>query len=299
MVERTIDIVLLTHNHAHYIEACLTSISKQTVFDQIRVILCEDASTDETTEICLQFAERYPQFELHSHSVNKGFSENMAYGLRQLKAPFFALMDGDDFYLDTEKLEKQLDFLQKNPEFVATAHDVSYINHLGEELASESTHTNGILQPDEWTGYRPYHTNTFLARRITDLDIDRWEPFFLSSDQVIIHLLHHRGKVSVRPERMSAYRKHPQGYSVKVDKVEITQNLIALLKELDAASQRRFHKGYQRSISKYYADLFRFKLRNGRINLSSALLHYFYGLKGGKIDIGRIPWILKQHYVKT
>lgn len=294
-----IDIVLLTHNHASYIEACLRSVVDQTIFKQIRLILCEDASTDGTAKICERYADQHPQIQLFSHTENLGFSKNMAFGLRQIQAPFFALMDGDDYYIDTEKLERQLEFLESNPDFVAVAHDVVYLTPEGEETEPEIEHHSGELSPAHWTGYRPFHTNTFLARQLTDFKIEQWEPFFLSSDQVIIHLLHQQGRVMVCPDRLTAYRKHPEGYSVKIDKVQITRNLIRLMKAMNEHSGGRYSVEYNRSLSRYYADLFRFTLQRGKWDIQALFLHYLYGIKGNSVNLKRIPWIIKNHYASN
>ncbi len=114
-------IYMVTYNHEKYIAQAIESVvSQQTDFD-IRLIICEDFSTDRTRDICISFKEKFnDKIDLVFNNPNIGAIQN---GLQAFKlclesgAKYIAILEGDDYWIDPLKLQKQVDFLELNPDF--------------------------------------------------------------------------------------------------------------------------------------------------------------------------------------
>jgi glycosyltransferase involved in cell wall biosynthesis len=87
------------------------------------IVLAEDCSTDGTREICREYAVKYPDVIHYVWSENNiGAVENEARAIRAAKGKYIALCEGDDYWTDAQKLQKQVDFMESHPEYSVTFH---------------------------------------------------------------------------------------------------------------------------------------------------------------------------------
>ena len=130
-----VSVCVQTYQHVNYIEHCLDSIlMQQTDFD-FEILLGEDASNDGTREICIEYAEKYPnkiRLFLHQRENNieilggQLFDVNFMYNLYSSKGDYIALCEGDDYWNDELKLQKQINFLKENPQYSVSYHNCNY-----------------------------------------------------------------------------------------------------------------------------------------------------------------------------
>ena len=118
-----VDIPMCTYNHEKYIAQTIESILMQKTDFKIRLFIGEDCSIDNTRKIVKQYAEKYPDiiFPVY-HNENIGAVRNSEILLKKCTAKYIALLDGDDYWTDPYKLQKQVDFLEKNPEYSLCSH---------------------------------------------------------------------------------------------------------------------------------------------------------------------------------
>lgn len=123
-------ILMITYNHEKYIAEAIEGVIKQKTSFKIELVVGEDCSTDSTRQICDDYASQYPDLiKLLPSEKTLGMQRN---GMRTIEActgRYIALCDGDDFWTDPLKLQKQVDFLEANPKFVLSVggfiqHDV-------------------------------------------------------------------------------------------------------------------------------------------------------------------------------
>lgn len=113
-----LDIPMCAYNHEKYIAQAIEGVVMQKTNFKFRLLIGEDASTDSTRNIVLKYALAYPEIIFPIlHDVNLGAAENTRILLSKCTSKYLALCDGDDYWIDPEKLQKQVDFLEANPEY--------------------------------------------------------------------------------------------------------------------------------------------------------------------------------------
>lgn len=127
-----ISICIVTYNHVNFIKKCLDSILIQKTKYPFEILLGEDDSSDGTTAICIEYASKYPdkiRLFLHNRKNNimiNGVSTgrfNFLYNLYSARGKYIAFCDGDDYWTNPLKLQKQVDFLEANPDFNICFHN--------------------------------------------------------------------------------------------------------------------------------------------------------------------------------
>lgn len=116
-----VSICTITYNHSQYIKECLDGFLMQRTNFQFEVLIHDDASTDGTEEIIREYEAKYPEiikpiYEKENQWV-KGRRGSMVFNLPRSRGKYIALCEGDDYWTDPLKLQKQVDFLEANEEY--------------------------------------------------------------------------------------------------------------------------------------------------------------------------------------
>lgn len=118
-----VSIVCVTYNHEPYLRQALDGFLMQKVNFPLEIILAEDCSTDATRKICEDYVAKYPDIIHYIWSENNvGGVENEARAIRAAEGKYIALCEGDDYWTDPYKLQKQVNFLEAHPEYSVTFH---------------------------------------------------------------------------------------------------------------------------------------------------------------------------------
>lgn len=120
-MEPLVSISCITYNHAPYIKQCLDGFLMQKTTFSFEVLIHDDASTDGTTEIIKDYAQKYPEiikplYEEENQWI-KGRRGSAEFNFPRAKGKYIALCEGDDYWIDENKLQMQVDFLESNPEY--------------------------------------------------------------------------------------------------------------------------------------------------------------------------------------
>lgn len=113
-----VSIFMLTYNQEEYIEQTIESILQQKTDFAYQLVIGEDCSTDQTRKICEKYAHENPdKIKLLPSIGNVGLMNNFIRTYKECEGKYVAICDGDDFWTDPLKLQKQVDFLEGNPDF--------------------------------------------------------------------------------------------------------------------------------------------------------------------------------------
>src|SRR5258708_3052102 len=126
-----VDVTLITYNHEKFIAQAIESVLSQQTGFEFRLLVGDDCSTDNTQSIIRSYAEKYPErICLMLDSTHRGLKSRERVGVRALTgstAKYVALLDGDDYWTDAYKLQKQADFLETHPDFAICFHNVRMV----------------------------------------------------------------------------------------------------------------------------------------------------------------------------
>jgi glycosyltransferase involved in cell wall biosynthesis len=141
-----VSICVQTYLHENFIEECLNNIlCQQTTFD-FEILLGEDCSNDKTRQICISYAEKYPEkIRLFLHrpenkiSVNGALTGNFNffYNFFSARGRYIAVCEGDDFWGDPLKLQKQFDFMENYPSYSICYHGFKIVDEHSKVIESK------------------------------------------------------------------------------------------------------------------------------------------------------------------
>lgn len=127
-----VSILCLAFNHAKYIRKCLEGFVSQKTNFPFEVLVHDDASTDGTAEIIKEFEEKYPNIIKPIYQKENQYSQGIkitkTYNLPRIQGEYLAWCEGDDYWSDVNKLQKQIDFLDHHQEYSICAHKVLFNN---------------------------------------------------------------------------------------------------------------------------------------------------------------------------
>lgn len=213
-----LSIYVSVYNHKNYIKEALNSILMQKTDYEYEVLVGDDASTDGTTEILKEYEKKYPSkftMILREKNINDSDTNNFMDLQRRCRGKYMICLEGDDYWTDERKIDKQIDFLENHPDYIAVAHNCVVVD--------EKSQVTGEVYPEckdqEYTlnhlfngaGILPGQLTTIMHRNYysNQLDIDfslTRNAKLVPGDRVNIFTLVMNGKVYCMQETMSAYR---------------------------------------------------------------------------------------------
>lgn len=209
-----VSVACITYNHAPYIRQCLEGFLMQKTNFPIEIIVHDDASTDGTDDIIREYALKYPElFKVilqEENQYSKG-EDVLSLVFERSAGKYIAFCEGDDYWTDPLKLQKQVDFLENNPDYVMCSHNysflfmnemkrVSYVETIGRDYSLES------LTKGEWL-YQPL-TLMFRSQTLWESEILRYTSII---DNILLYNLLKRGGGYCMPDDMGVYRVHSNG----------------------------------------------------------------------------------------
>ncbi|MBG24875.1 MULTISPECIES: glycosyltransferase family 2 protein [Croceibacter] len=121
----TVSVIMTTYKHEDYIESAINGILMQVCNFNFELIIADDHSPDATQEIVQKIIKKHPKgylIKYQRHKKNKGLISNFKWCLEQSNAKYIALCEGDDYWISSDKLQKQINVLDKNPDINICSH---------------------------------------------------------------------------------------------------------------------------------------------------------------------------------
>lgn len=215
--EITVCIHCMTYNHEKYLADALEGfVMQKTTFPFVAVVI-DDCSTDGTADVLREYEKKYPdiikavylQENYYSqHKTKQPFLEPW-----DRKAKYIALCEGDDYWTDPLKLQKQVNFLEMNAEYSMCFHFIS----LSQEENGEKTHFEKLSEkdylPEDFYNKWAISTCTVMYRRDSYIKVYKPSPHVVFGDMYMFLLLSEVGKIRCLGFTGSVYRKLPTGMS--------------------------------------------------------------------------------------
>jgi len=246
-----VSVWMSAYNHEKYIEQCLDSVLNQKTNFDFEIILGEDFSTDRTREIVIEYQKKFPEkIHLYLPEKNIGMMEIDIATFGMCKGEYIALLNGDDYWTDENKLQIQSDFLDNNPDASMCFHKAK----VDDEKNSYSWETEftgeGEILPVECLlrGYNPIMTPSVMIRNVVKLP--DWYAALPYGDMPLYLILSGKGKIKYIDKTMCVYRIHSNGNW----QGESAEN--NLLKDLDFYEfiNKKFDFKYDNFINKIFAQ---------------------------------------------
>jgi glycosyltransferase involved in cell wall biosynthesis len=207
-----VSVLMITYGHEKYICKAIDGVLSQKSNFVIELIIANDHSPDNTDEFIAKYLsqKKLPKnltIKNTVHTVNKGMQPNFIWAMQQVSGKYIALCEGDDYWTDPLKLQKQVDFLEANPEYVLCFHPVKILKPDGSLVEDFITNVPENYETQETLAkdVNYIHTPSVLFRNV----IKSFPPEFALSpigDYFLYMLITSRGKIKMLPDSMAVYR---------------------------------------------------------------------------------------------
>lgn len=213
-----VSIRCFTYNHERFIRQCLEGVVMQKTDFRFEAIVHDDASTDNTAAIIREYAEKYPDIIKPIYETENQYSKHDGSLTRIMNAhtrgKYIAMCEGDDYWTDPYKLQKQVDFLESHPDYVMCSHLFDVYNERNKQLQKndESSFTGKSYDLDTLINGEWYFQPLTVLFRFDAYDREHFASYGLSMDVILYYeLLRRGGKGYCLPDVMAVYRIHDGG----------------------------------------------------------------------------------------
>jgi glycosyltransferase involved in cell wall biosynthesis len=218
-----LSVIMITYKHEGFIAEAIDGVLMQECDFEVELIIADDCSPDKTSLIVSKYIETHPKgqwIKYTRHEHNKGMMPNFIWALEQAKGKYIALCEGDDYWIDALKLQRQVDFLKANPSFSFCFSNISHVDQFDKEL-SESwpnrieafTITKRMLGEE----YLIPTPTILFKNNILNKEIMGKMSNSPLGDYLISSLLLLEGNGYYFPDKMASYRHHENGVFSKID----------------------------------------------------------------------------------
>ncbi|MGV4460546.1 glycosyltransferase family 2 protein [Ornithobacterium rhinotracheale] len=252
-----LDILITTYNLQDYIEKTLQSVLTQKTEYKYRILIYDDCSTDNTIEIIKKIKNSHPKgdcIELHVQSKNKGVKENTYDLFKLATAKYISFLDGDDWWIDEQKIQKQVSFLENNPDFnLCTGRHKKYFQKTGKMvLGKELVNTKKVLTLKDYLAFNFSQTSAHCYRN--NFEVPEFFAKTIANDQLQVILSTQDGKIKYFDDFFAAYRIHYNSNSHNQKKKTAFEDTKYFLEQLDEYTNYKYSKilNNRKKINKLY-----------------------------------------------
>lgn len=235
-----------TYNHGKYIKYCIEGVLMQKTTFPFEFIIGEDCSTDETREIVFEYAKKYPDIiRVITADYNVGSKANGRRCIRACRGKYMAICEGDDYWIDPYKLQKQVDFLERHPDYSMCFHNAVVFNDkyngrlrifnnlsCSQEVSLEMIITDWII---------PTASIVFINNCYQQ---PAWASEIYSGDMLLALMCYSVGKIYYVNEVMSFYRQNLEGGSMSAQLIDkplfVLEQQIKLYDYYNKATNRKY-----------------------------------------------------------
>jgi glycosyltransferase involved in cell wall biosynthesis len=206
---------MLTYNHAPFIAQAIEGVMMQVTDFPVQLIIGEDCSTDHTREICVAYKTRFPdRITLRLPGKNLGgmtnFLQNLDVCMDGYK--YVAMCEGDDYWIDPDKLQKQIDYLEAHADTgLVYTHFKNYNETRGQfidmkpRFVTDDSHVIPELIKTKYIEFPTIVVRADLLRKIVGILEPEWQGKIVGDTRLILEFAQH-AKIGYLPEVTTVYR---------------------------------------------------------------------------------------------
>ncbi|MGB2868137.1 MAG: glycosyltransferase [Bacteroidota bacterium] len=213
-----VSICCITYNHEQYIRYAIEGFLIQLTDFEYEIIIHDDASTDSTANIIRDYEEKHKELikpiyqKVNQYSLGrKPWSE---FVFPKCRGKYIALCEGDDYWTDPLKLQKQVDILEQNPTYTGIATQCKVTD--GETVRVFRNYTRNTITLNDLLAGRIFHTATFMFKKVLIQNIT-FPIGYLSGDRLLFMVCAYFGPIYFLSDITAVYRRNEGGLSKKVD----------------------------------------------------------------------------------
>jgi len=202
----TVSVFVMVYNHGQYLKDCLDSLLEQKTNFNYDIVVGEDCSKDNSREILLSYQKLYPgKFKLLLHPNNIGAVDNQNITYENCSGKYIAICEGDDYWTDASKIQKQIDFLEKSPEYSLIFHKIKELTTRKERYAYDNPSEEKTYTLEDLSKENFIITVSVVFRKNFE-KLPEWMKYSPIGDYPL-HLLNASyGLIKYFPEEMAIYR---------------------------------------------------------------------------------------------
>jgi len=250
-----VSVICNVFNHEKYVRDALEGFVMQKTTFPFEVLVHDDASTDKSAEIIREYEEKYPEIIKPIYQTENQFTRGgkitRRFQIPRIRGKYVAPCEGDDYWTDPLKLQKQFDFMEANPEYSMCACSTVWLDmRTGKRLNKCQTKVDRDVSLEELIlreKGRVFQYATFLVKREVFVELPDWATLFKVGDTPLEMRAAINGKVRMLADIMAVYRNNaPGSWTNRAEKnvnfkSAAFQNVIAGLTAFNEATEYRYN----------------------------------------------------------
>jgi glycosyltransferase involved in cell wall biosynthesis len=253
-----VSVLMITYNHQKFIIQAIESVLMQETNFKYELVIGDDLSTDETGKICKEYQTQYPSLiRVLDYTKNVGVTTNFINVYNACGGKYIAILEGDDYWIDSKKLQKQFDYLNNNIEC-----NLVYTQSKDFHSYNNTFTLNTETEPQKLNFVYLLHRGWFIRTATTmfrkNIDLNNWKDVRYSLDYLIHLLCALKGSVDKINDITTIYRRHENGIS-NVSTEAMLKRMAwfnDLLVKLNNFSNFIYDKNIRQEIKNNSADIF-------------------------------------------
>lgn len=217
-----VSICCLTYNHEKYIRECLEGFIMQKTSFKIEILVHDDASIDGTPNILREYADKYPNlFQLilqKENQYSQGISPLREWLFPRARGKYIAICEGDDYWIDPLKLQKQIDFMERHGDCYLTFHNAKIVNETQSLFIYKEIENRQYSLAELYENWIVPTASIIVVKSISsNFCLDSYRRL-LNGDIFLVLSAAKVGKVFGMSDMMSVYRIQNNGLTLKREK---------------------------------------------------------------------------------
>lgn len=215
VVSPLVSIICNTYNHVNYIRQCLDGFLMQETNFPIEILVHDDASTDGTADIVREYEDKYPDLikpiYQTENQYSKGVKVSLKYQYSRAKGKYIALCEGDDYWTDPLKLQKQVDFLETHKDYVICGHKFRSFLQNESRFISIDQNESGTYTLEDFTSQQRFCSTLTVVFKRASINLQELNEYPFLIDSIWFFYILKAGNGYCLNDTMAVYRLHGGG----------------------------------------------------------------------------------------